>query len=146
LTGAAGPTASKLPASMQVAIVEDARRALPNEACGIVVGDAAWADGGRPLRWVPLANAHASPFRYSIEPEALLALTIALDDAGEAIWAISHSHPTSPAEPSPTDIREAYYPEALQLVVSLADAEPTLRAWRIADGVATGVDLELNGG
>jgi proteasome lid subunit RPN8/RPN11 len=128
---------------MRNAIVEHARRGLPNEACGIVAGDAPWADSGRPLRWVPLENVRASPFRYAIEPEALLALTIALDDAGEAIWAIVHSHPTSPAEPSPTDIREAFYPEALQVVVSLAGTEAAIRAWRIADGISTEVDLEV---
>lgn len=130
-----------LPASMRLAIVEHARRSLPNEACGIVVGDAPWADGGLPLRWVPLANAHASPLRYAIEPEALLALTIELDDAGEAIWAIVHSHPTTPAEPSPTDVREAFYPEALQVVVSLAGKAPVTRAWRIADARASEVEI-----
>jgi len=90
---------------------------------------------------LPLANANASPYRYAIEPEALLALTIELDDAGDAIWAIVHSHPTSPAEPSPTDIREAFYPEALQVIVSLAGATPELRAWRVADGQAGEVEL-----
>ena len=132
-------TAAGLPAAMLAAIVEHARRARPNESCGVIAGDRAWADGGRPLRWIPLANAHASPFRYAIEPDALLALTIELDDAGEALWAIVHSHPSSTAEPSPTDIREAFYPEALQLVVSLAGAEPVIRAWRVADGAATEV-------
>jgi proteasome lid subunit RPN8/RPN11 len=126
---------------MRAAIVEHARRSLPNECCGIIAGDLAWADGGRPLRWIPLENAHASPFRYAIEPEVLLALTIALDDAGEAIWAIVHSHPVSLAEPSPTDIREAFYPEAIQLVVSLADPDPVIRAWRVAEGAATSVEL-----
>jgi len=129
---------------MRAAIVEHARGSLPSEACGIVAGDRPWADGGRPLRWIPLANAHASPFRYAIEPEALLALTIELDDAGEAIWAIVHSHPRSAAEPSPTDIREAFYPEALQLVVSLAGAAPVIRAWRVADGAATEMELGVN--
>jgi [CysO sulfur-carrier protein]-S-L-cysteine hydrolase len=137
-------TAPRLPASMSAAIVEHARRALPNEACGVVAGDRPWADGGRPLRWIPLENAHASPFRYAIEPEALLALTIELDDAGEAIWAIVHSHPSSPAEPSPTDIREAFYPEALQLIVSLAGSEPLIRAWRVADGAASPVESPIS--
>jgi len=129
---------------MLAAIVAHARGALPNEACGIVAGDRAWADGGRPLRWIPLANAHGSPFRYAIDPDALLALTIELDDAGQAIWAIVHSHPSSPAKPSPTDLREAFYPEALQLVVSLAGAAPVIRAWQIADGAATEVELAVS--
>ena len=130
-----------LPAATRQAILTHARGGLPNEACGIIVGDASWLDGGRPTRWVPLVNAHASPFRYAIDPETLLALTIELDDAGEAIWAIVHSHPTSPAEPSQTDIREAFYPEALQVLVSLAGATPEVRGWQIADGLATEVGL-----
>ena len=139
-------TAAGFPASMLAAIVEDARHALPNEACGVVAGDRAWADDGHPMRWIALANAHASPFRYAIDPDALLALTIVLDDAGEAIWAIVHSHPSSAAEPSPTDIREAFYPEALQLVVSLESPEPVVRAWRIADGATTEVELTVTPG
>jgi len=130
---------------MLAAIVADARAALPNEACGIIAGDRAWADGGQARRWIALANTHASPFRYAIDPDALLALTIELDDAAEAIWAIVHSHPSSPAEPSPTDIREAFYPEALQLVVSLAGVAPGVRAWRIADGDAKEVEMAFSG-
>ncbi|HKB28969.1 MAG TPA: M67 family metallopeptidase [Candidatus Limnocylindrales bacterium] len=126
---------------MLAAIVEHARRALPNEACGIVAGDRPWAEGGRPLRWIPLANTHVSPFRYAIDPDALLALTIELDDRGEAIWAIVHSHPTSPAEPSPTDVREAFYPEALQLIVSLMNATAGVRAWRVEGRLATELSL-----
>lgn len=130
-----------LPAATRQSIVAHARGGLPNEACGIIVGDGSWLDGGRPTRWLPLANAHASPFRYAIDPETLLALTIELDDAGEAIWAIVHSHPVSPAEPSQTDIREAFYPEALQVLVSLAAEAPEIRAWQIADCLATEVGL-----
>ena len=47
---------------------------------------------------------------------------------------IYHSHPRSPAEPSQTDINLADYPHWLYLIVSLAEASPTMRAWWIADG------------
>ena len=47
--------------------------------------------------------------------------------ADEVFWAIVHSHVRSPARPSPTDIGLALYPDALYLLVSLADTRPTRR-------------------
>jgi proteasome lid subunit RPN8/RPN11 len=121
-----------LPAAMRAAILEHAVREAPNEACGLIVGDAPWSAGGRPLRWLPTRNALASPYRYEIDPVELLRLTLEIDAAGEVIWAIVHSHVASPAVPSPSDIREALYPEAIQLIVSVATGE--LRVWRIDRG------------
>jgi proteasome lid subunit RPN8/RPN11 len=135
-----GPASAALPAAIRDAIVEHARRETPNEACGLIVGNRPAAEGGRALRWVPLRNALASPYRYAIDPDDLLRLTIETDDADEVFWAIVHSHVASPARPSPTDLREAHYPDALYLLVSLAPAEvdppgiPGFRAWRIVDG------------
>jgi proteasome lid subunit RPN8/RPN11 len=146
-----GPASVPLPAAIREAIVEHARRDAPNEACGIVVGDGSAADGGRALRWVPLRNPLASPFRYTIDPDDLLRLTIETDDADEVFWAIVHSHVESPARPSPTDLRESHYPDALYLLVSLDPAEadpatgaPDLRAWRIIDGGVHEVGLTLD--
>lgn len=146
-----GPVSVTLPAAMRDAIVEHARRAVPNEACGIVVGDQAAAAGGRGLRWVPLRNPLASPYRYAIDPADLLRLTIETDDADEVFWAIVHSHVASPARPSPTDLGESHYPDALYLLVSLdaseADATtgaPSLRAWRIVEGGVHEVEITID--
>ena len=135
----AGPVAS-LPEAIREAIVEHCRRGLPNEACGLIAGDAPAAGGGRPTRWLPARNAHASPFRYELHPEDLVRLSLAIDDAGEVVWGIVHSHVASAAVPSPTDMREWRYPEALQLLVSMVPA-PALRAWRIADGALQEIAL-----
>ncbi len=136
-----GPVSVRLSGEIRDGIVDHARREAPNEACGIVIGDRSVVDGGSALRWVPLRNPLASPFRYSIDPDDLLRLTIETDDADEVFWAIVHSHVESPARPSPTDLREAHYPDALYVLVSLAPSEadsttdaPSLRAWRIVDG------------
>lgn len=136
-----GPVSVALSSEIRDGIVAHARAAVPNEACGIVIGDRPAAAGGRALRWVPLRNPFASPFRYSIDPDDLLRLTIEIDDADEVFWAIVHSHVASPARPSPTDLRESHYPDALYLLVSLHHAEADLatgaasvRAWRIVDG------------
>jgi proteasome lid subunit RPN8/RPN11 len=136
-----GPTGASLPASIRDAIVAQARAEYPNEACGLIVGDAPAADGGRALRFEPARNKAASPYRYEIEPADLLRLTIATDDANEVFWGIVHSHTHTPAAPSPTDIGLAFYADALYVLVSLSEDEadpatgaPSLRAWRIVDG------------
>jgi proteasome lid subunit RPN8/RPN11 len=133
---------------MRGEIVTHARRELPNEACGLIVGDRASDDGGVALRWVPTANALASPYRYEIDPEDLLRVTVETDDDGEVIWGIVHSHVASPARPSPTDMRQSHYPDALYILVSLdsSEADPatgseSVRAWRIVEGAVHEVAL-----
>ncbi|HYL39883.1 MAG TPA: M67 family metallopeptidase [Candidatus Binatus sp.] len=123
-----------LPPDLRRAIVEHGRRELPNEACGLLAGDAPAARGGRPTRWLPARNVLASPYRYEIHPDDLVRLALEIDDAGEIVWAIVHSHVGSAAVPSAADLRAWSYPDAFQLVVSLAGpGEPTLRGWRLVD-------------
>jgi proteasome lid subunit RPN8/RPN11 len=123
------------------ALVRHARAEDPNEACGLIIGDRPAADGGRPLRFEAVRNRAASPYRYEIHPDDLLRLTIATDDADEVFWAIVHSHVRSPAWPSPTDVGLAFYPDALYLLVSLAEDEPALGAFRIVDGAIHRVEI-----
>jgi len=132
----------RLPRALADAILVHARAEAPLEACGLIPGSAPAADTGEPLRYVPCRNALASPVRYTVHPEDLLRLTVEADDAGGVIWGIVHSHVRSPAVPSATDVDLAYYPDAVYLLVSLSD-EPSLRAWRIADGSTCEVELEL---
>jgi proteasome lid subunit RPN8/RPN11 len=143
-----GPAAASLPAVIRDAIVAQARAEYPNESCGLIVGDAPAAAGGRALRYESTRNKAASPYRYEIEPIDLLRLTIDTDDADEVFWGIVHSHTHTPAVPSPTDIGLAFYPDALYLLVSLSEAEadpssgePSVRAWRIVEGAVFEVAL-----
>jgi proteasome lid subunit RPN8/RPN11 len=130
-----------LPAAIREQIVASARAEYPNEMAALIVGDRPAADGGQALRFEPARNRAASPYRYEIDPDDLLRLTIATDDADEVFWGIVHSHTHTPAVPSPTDIGLAFYPDALYVLVSLSDAEadpktgePGVRAWRIVGG------------
>jgi proteasome lid subunit RPN8/RPN11 len=132
------------------AIVEHAWAENPNEACGIIVGDRPPADGGRALRYERARNRSASPFLYEIDPADLLRLTLATDDADEVFWAIVHSHTHTEARPSATDIRLAFYPDSLYILVSLADSEAdpgtgahSIRAWWIRDGDPEEVPLRI---
>ena len=129
-----------LPPAIRDAMLAHAHAEYPNEMCGVIVGDRAAAGGGEALRWEPARNAEASPMRYAVHPDDLLRLTIETDDADEVFWAIVHSHVRSPAVPSPTDVGIALYPDALYVLVSLADE--SVRAWRIVDGATFEVVVE----
>ena len=142
-----------MPATLVQALIDHARAGYPNEACGLVIGDRPAADGGRPLRFEATANKAASPYRYEIDPDDLYRLSVATDDADETFWAIVHSHTHTPAVPSPTDIGLAFYPDALYVLVSLADDQadpgtgtPSVRAWRIRDGAVHEVALDVTAG
>ena len=143
VAGHPGPAAVELPVAIREQLVAHARAREPQETCGIIVGDRPAADGGRALRFEPARNAAQSRYLYELDPDDLLRLTIATDDADEVFWAIVHSHTQTPAVPSSTDRRLAFYPDALYVLVSLARAEADLatgaesvRAWRILDGEA----------
>jgi [CysO sulfur-carrier protein]-S-L-cysteine hydrolase len=143
-----GPPAVHLTPELVEAIVAHARAEDPNEACGLIIGDRAAAEGGLARRFEATRNRAASPYRYEIDPDDLLRLTIETDDADEVFWAIVHSHTHSPAVPSPTDIGLAFYPEALYLLVSLDEdhadittGRPGIRGWRIVDGAVHEVTL-----
>ena len=127
----------RLPAAVANQVLSHARDAQPNEACGLLAGDAA---SGEVRAFHRARNERASPRRFSIAPEDLVRLTYAIEAAGLEMVAIFHSHPSGPAMPSPTDIREARYPDALHLV---AGRGGRLRAWQIRDGAATEVLLTI---
>ncbi len=140
----APPGQVRISAALRDELVAWARRGYPNEACGIIAGDGAAATGGRPVRFHGLTNAAASPYRYLIDPAEQLAAMLAIDDADEALWGIFHSHVRSAAEPSPTDIGLAFYPDALYLICSLADQDaPVVRAWSIVGDDVREVPLEV---
>jgi proteasome lid subunit RPN8/RPN11 len=50
------------------------------------------------------------------------------------IIGVLHSHTHTPAHPSATDIAQAPDPAWHYAIVSLADAEPSLRSFRIRSG------------
>ena len=145
-----GPMAASIPATMVQSMIDHARAGVPNEACGLIIGDRPAGSGGRALRFERTRNAAASPYRYEIHPDDLYRLTVATDDADEVFWGIVHSHTHTPAVPSPTDIGLAFYPDALYILVSLAEDEadavtgtPSVRAWRVVDGASHEVELEV---
>ncbi len=93
------------------AICAHLSQALPNEACGLLGGEA-----GQVRAVYPVENRLHSPVRYEMAPAAQLAAMLAIEAAGWEITGIFHSHPRGPATPSETDVAEAYYPESIYLI------------------------------
>jgi proteasome lid subunit RPN8/RPN11 len=108
-------------------LLAHARADAPNECCGYIS-----LRDGAVERVFRAENGRASPYGYELDPRSLLAAN-ELDDEGYGV-AIYHSHPRSPAEPSQTDINLATYPHWTYVIVSLANGDGDVRAWRIEDG------------
>jgi len=134
--------------ALSIAIAEQvlahARAELPNEACGLLAGDLA---SGQATAFHPARNSEASPLRYNVHPDDLVRIIFGIEDEGQDLLAIFHSHTHSPAVPSATDHRTAQYPDAFYVLATLADphAAPadSLRAWRIRDGASVEVPLRI---
>lgn len=85
------------------------------EICGLVS-----SKQGQAYRCYPVKNVAAEPGRrFQLEPTAQIAALKTLRDNGEELFAIYHSHPSAPAEPSALDLDMAAYPDALYLIISL---------------------------
>jgi proteasome lid subunit RPN8/RPN11 len=123
------------------ALVAHARAEYPNEACALLGG----RDGrdGSVERVYALPNAEASPTFYVVEPKAQLKAMTEMDDLGLDLVGIFHSHVATEAYPSRTDVELAAYPDAVYLILSLADRDaPVLRAFWIRDGRVDGEELQ----
>jgi proteasome lid subunit RPN8/RPN11 len=128
----------ELPRAFVDQIVEQARSEAPNEACGLIA-----ASDGAPVQVFPMTNADRSPVTYRLDAKEQLHVFNELDDRGWDLYAIYHSHTASPAYPSPTDVRLAFYPEAYYLLVSLAEEPPPIRGYRILEGEITEQDVTI---
>ena len=136
-----------LPRSVAEALLAHARAELPNEACGLVAGRLEESGGGVGSAFHPARNIEASPLRYNVHPEDLVRIVFAIEDAGDDLVAIFHSHTHSAAVPSATDRRTAQYDRPFYLLASLAEPaappERALRAWRIMGGHTFEVPLRV---
>ena len=120
-------------------ILAHAREESPNECCGMIGG----ADGQ--ARTVYRAtNAEASPLRYSIDAKEQFDLMRKIEDTGEELVGIYHSHTRSPAYPSQTDVNLAGWPDAVYLIASLEDqGDPDVRGFWIRDGKISDAELAV---
>ncbi len=116
-------------------VVAHARADHPDEACGVIAGQ---AGSGRPDRFVPMVNADRSPTFYRFDSMEQLAVWREMDDRDEEPVVIYHSHTATEAYPSRTDISYASEPGVHYLLVSTREPEETeIRSFRITGGEVT---------
>jgi proteasome lid subunit RPN8/RPN11 len=125
----------RIPKAIYEEMVRHAREDAPNECCGLIGGE-----DGEAKTLYRAHNAEASPLRYNLDPQDQFRIMTEMEERGEELSAIYHSHTGSPAYPSQTDINLAAYPDTVYLIVSLVEGED-LRGFNIRDDEVTEVDL-----
>ena len=130
----------ELPRDLYDEVVRHALDGRPNEACGVLAGV-----DGKIARFYPMRNAEESPVVYRFDEREQLRVFADVEEQGWELTAFVHSHTHTPAYPSPTDIANAHwrdpvdgdatpaYPDTAYLILSLANEEPDLRAFRFED-------------
>jgi proteasome lid subunit RPN8/RPN11 len=116
--------------SQRSQLLEFAREADPAECCGLIGGVGSLVRTIYPLRNIA-ADIHVS---YEAAPEDLFSAQRQMRERGEELLAIYHSHPRSTEpRPSETDVRLAYYPQAIYFIIGLAGPVPVMQAFRISE-------------
>ena len=112
-------------------ILAHAKESAPAECCGLI-------GGSTPHKGTTVYRLHNvapnADVAYEAAPEDLFAAQRKMRDRGEELLGIYHSHPRAVEPfPSPTDVRLAYYPQAVYFIIGLAGDEPVMKAFRISE-------------
>jgi [CysO sulfur-carrier protein]-S-L-cysteine hydrolase len=122
-------------------IVAHARRDFPNECCGMVA-----MREGRAVDVHEATNVAASPLRFEVDGLEVHRTIEAIEAGGGEMGAIYHSHTRSAPYPSQTDVNFARgWPGVEWLIVGVPrdSEEPTVRSYRIEDGVIEELEVEV---
>jgi len=128
-----------IPRNIVDAMIEHAHRCAPQEACGVLSGS-----DGRVRSVYPMTNADASSEHFSLVPREQFDVARKIRAEGQEMLAVYHSHPATPARPSPEDIRLGVAPGIVHVIVSLADQnKPAVKAFLIEDGKAAETSVRI---
>ena len=129
----------RLPEHAYLEMIGLALDGYPLEVCGLLAGV-----GERVDVFYPCRNAAQSAKVYEIDGRDFLRADRDAEARGYELLGVMHSHTHTDAYPSPTDIDQAPDPSWHYLVVSLKEAEPVVRSFRIVDGTIEEEPLELD--
>lgn len=119
-----------IPRPLATKLLFEAQKRPDEEVCGLV--------GAReelPSSLYPVANVAAERSRsFEMDPRGQIEAMKTMRERGETLWAVYHSHPDAPPEPSARDLAELGYPDALYLIISLnTKGVLEMRGWRMGD-------------
>ena len=104
-----------IPRTIVNKLLSEAQKNPEMETCGLVS-----EKHGSPCNVYPVANVSGDKQQlFEMDPAQQIAAMKSMRDNNESLFAIYHSHPHAPAQPSATDIAQASYPDALYLIISL---------------------------
>lgn len=112
-------------------MVDHCLAGLPLEVCGLLGGT---PDPAHATVVYPTRNVAESARLYTVDPLEHLKADRDAEDRGLELLGVFHSHTHTEAYPSPTDVALAPDPGWHYVLVSLKEAEPVVRSFRIVDG------------
>lgn len=122
-------------------MIAHANENFPLECCGILGGKDKDNEITNSYR---IKNIDESKVTYLMDPREQIKVFKDMRTNEIELKAIYHSHPNHPAYPSQTDVRLAYYPEAVYIIISINDnKEIEMHGFRILEGNITEADLEI---
>ena len=129
----------KLPPEIGRALFALALQSPHEEVCGLLGGCQ------NELRtFYPVRNIADHPEQmFVMDPVEQLREFRQMNQRGEELRAIYHSHPATAAEPSSADLMLARYPRVYYLIASLLSSPPDLRAYYFTGDAFIPVDLDL---
>lgn len=120
--------AIRLPRPIVNQLLQLAQKSPDEEICGLIS-----RDSGGIWKCYPVPNqATDKKHFFMLDPKIQIDAMRAMREHGEELAAIYHSHPDSPAFPSPADVAQHEYPRLLYLIISLcAKDAPEMRGFHI---------------
>lgn len=97
----------------------------------------------RSLKIFEISNSLQSPIRFRMDPQEQIEALLMIEDKGWDLLAIYHSHPAGPQHPSATDVNEAAYPEALNLIWYPYRQDWSCRGFIIEEGIVNEIPIEI---
>jgi proteasome lid subunit RPN8/RPN11 len=120
-------------------MLEQAKAEAPIECCGILAGR-----DGRAEKLYKMANAENRRDHFMMEPEQQFEAIKDIRSSSLDMLAIYHSHPETPAWPSAEDVRLAFTPDVVYVILSLhGNNEPTIKGFQIEGGVVSDVPIDV---
>jgi len=116
----------RIPNTIFQKMINHALRESPMECCGILAGK-----GKTVLRMYEMTNADESRTSYFTSPEEQLEVFREIEREDLNMLAIYHSHPDTIPFPSVSDVRLAFYPNVVYVIISLRDGGTCVKGFRI---------------
>jgi len=121
-------------------VIAHCRSESPIEACGLLSGAE-----NRAEKMYAMTNIEPSNVSYMMDPGEQFKAMKEMRANSDRMVAIFHSHPHSPAYPSPKDVSLAFYSDSFYLIIGLPGGEePEIRAFEIVDGTVREARIECS--